>query len=100
MKMIEHACIDTNYVFTEVFCVHAGIRVKTPYVSGHAHMSLYMSKRAGPVVGPWPGTVVARHEHGTARLEACPGRPGSIAVPGLGWPSGPRCRHGPGTVNW
>lgn len=43
---------------------------------------------------------MTRHEHGLTRLEACSGRPGLIAVPGLGWPFGPRCRHGPGTVNW
>jgi hypothetical protein len=42
---------------------------------------------------------VTRHEHGPVRLKACLGRPGPIAVPGLGWPSGPQCRHGPDTVN-
>jgi hypothetical protein len=40
MKIIEHVCIDASYVFAEVFCLHVGIRVFAPYVSGHAHMSL------------------------------------------------------------
>jgi hypothetical protein len=40
------------------------------------------------------------HEHGSVRLEACPGQPGPIVVPGLGWPSGQRCRRRSDTFNW
>jgi hypothetical protein len=39
MEMVEHACIGASYVFAEVFYLHAGIRMKTPYVLGHVHMS-------------------------------------------------------------
>jgi hypothetical protein len=39
MEMVEHTCIDASYVFVKVFYLHAGIRVKWPYVMGHAHMS-------------------------------------------------------------